>query len=268
MTHLEDFVVKRGLPLIFGLVLVEQLGIPIPALPVLVVAGALSVDHDLSALAVIAATLAASAIADTLWYALGRRQGHRILKTLCRVSLSPDQCVRQTENLFERWGMPGLLVAKFVPGFSTVAPPLAGAMGIGWGRFLAYDTAGTLVWAGIAVIGGRLLHHAVDSLLGVLDSFGSGALVVLGAVLAVFVLFKWYERRRFYRVLRMARITVDELRRARDEGEDPLVFDVRSGPGRFGDPWRIAGAVVLDADDLDAGLKQVPREREIILYCT
>lgn len=268
MEHLTEFIVQYGLPLIFVLVLIEQLGVPIPALPVLVVAGALSVGHDLSAWAVIGVSVGGAAIADTLWYLLGRRRGRRILETLCRVSLSPDSCVRQTESLFERWGVPALVVAKFVPGFSTVAPPLAGTTGVGLVRFLFYDLAGSALWAGAAVLGGVVFHRAVDRLLALFESFGSTALELLLGGLALVVLVKWYERRRFYRSLRMARISVDELRRAREEGRDPLVIDVRSVAARGSDPWRIAGALALDPEALDVGLAELAREREIILYCT
>jgi membrane protein DedA with SNARE-associated domain len=117
MAQLTQYVVAYGLPLIFGIVLLEQLGAPIPAIPVLIVAGALSVEQDLAAWQILLVAVAASVIADSLWYALGRFRGNRILKTLCRISLSPDSCVRQTESVFERWGMPSLLFAKFIPGF-------------------------------------------------------------------------------------------------------------------------------------------------------
>jgi membrane protein YqaA with SNARE-associated domain len=136
MAQLTQYVVAYGLPLIFAIVLLEQLGAPIPAIPILIVAGALSMDGNLSAWRVLAVAVVASLIADSLWFLLGRSQGSRILRTLCRISLSPDSCVRQTESVFERWGMPSLLVAKFIPGFSTVAPPMAGATKAGLGQFL------------------------------------------------------------------------------------------------------------------------------------
>ncbi len=268
MNQLIQYVALYGLPLIFGIVLLEQLGAPIPAIPVLVVAGALAVDRDLSAVRVLGVSVAASLLADSVWYGLGRSQGHRVLKTLCRISLSPDSCVRQTESVFERWGMPSLLLAKFIPGFSTVAPPLAGAMGAGTASFLLYDAGGALLWAGAGVAGGMIFHRAIDRVLTALTSFGSGALILLSAGLVAFIAFKWWQRRRFYRVLRMARISVDELRRLMDEGKGPLVLDVRTTAGRARDPRRVQGAAVLDVENLDAELKELPRDREIILYCT
>jgi membrane protein DedA with SNARE-associated domain len=268
MSQLTHYVIMYGLPLIFGIVLLEQLGAPIPAIPVLIVAGALSVDRDLSGWQVLLASVAACVLADSLWYMLGRSQGNRILKTLCKISLSPDSCVRQTESVFERWGMPSLLFAKFIPGFSTVAPPIAGAVGASWSTFLLYDAGGALLWAGAGIGGGMVFHRAIDRALGLLASLGSGALVVLGAALAAFIGLKWWQRRRFYKMLRMARISVDELRRLMDEGKSPIIVDVRTPGARARDPRRIPGAAVLDASELDAKLGDLPRDREIILYCT
>ncbi len=268
MAQLTQYVVSYGLPLIFGIVLLEQLGAPIPAIPVLVVAGALSVERDLSAGKVVAVAVVASLIADSVWYALGRAQGNRILKTLCRISLSPDSCVRQTESVFERWGLPSLLIAKFIPGFSTVAPPMAGSIGARLPAFLLYDGGGALLWVGAGVAGGAIFHSAIDRVLDRLASLGSGALVLLGGALAVFVALKWWQRQRFYKVLRMARITVEDLRRLIEEGQSPIVVDVRTAGARARDPRRIPGARVMEASELDLRLSELRRDREIILYCT
>src|SRR6266498_3394550 len=162
MQQLAFYVSKYGLSVIFINVLLEQMGLPIPAIPVLVVAGALAVELYLSVPRVLLVAVLASVIADGLWYALGRRHGFRILKTLCRISLSPDSCVRQTTSAFEKWGLPSLVVAKFIPGFSTVAPPLAGAIGSAFGAFLLFDGAGALVWAGAGLAVGAVFHKAID----------------------------------------------------------------------------------------------------------
>jgi membrane protein DedA with SNARE-associated domain len=268
MAPLVEYVLAYGLPLIFGIVLLEQLGAPIPAIPVLVVAGALAAGGRFSVWAILAVAVTASLAADFVWYQLGRLQGRRILRTLCRISLSPDSCVRQTESVFERWGMPSLLVAKFIPGFSTVAPPMAGAMGASPSSFLLYDGGGSLLWVGAGLAGGMIFHRVVDRFLQLLGSLGTGALVVLAVGLALFIAIKWWQRRRFYKALRMARISVDELWRLMDEGLSPVVLDVRTAAGRARDPRRIRGAAVLDVEKLDAELKELPRDREIILYCT
>jgi len=263
-----ELVASYGLALVFANVLAEQIGLPIPAVPTLVVAGALAVDGRLSGALILLAAVFASVLADATWYELGRRQGHRILKTLCRVSLSPDTCVSQTERHFEKWGLASLLVAKFVPGFSTVAPPLAGAMRAGFAAFLLFDAAGAVLWAGSAVVAGMLFHRAIDRALGVLASIGTGALATLGGALAFYIAFKWWRRRRFLLALRAARISVGDLHRLMDEGDSPLVLDVRSGPARLADPRRVPGAEVFDVAEIDQRLKTLPRDREIILYCT
>lgn len=268
MDELTRSVAAYGLPLVFGIVLLEQLGAPIPALPVLIVAGALCRDGSFSPAMVLLVAVLASVAADSVWYGLGRARGGRILKTLCRISLSPDSCVRQTEAVFERWGLPSLLVAKFVPGFSTVAPPLAGAARGRFATFLLYDTGGALLWAGAGVAAGMVFHRAIDRALALLASLGGWAFALLAAGLFLVVAFKWWQRRRFYKMLRMARISVDELRRLIDGGESPVVVDVRTSSARARDPRRIPGAAVMELSELDARLSELPRDREIILYCT
>ncbi|MGH9367793.1 MAG: rhodanese-like domain-containing protein, partial [Thermoanaerobaculia bacterium] len=118
------------------------------------------------------------------------------------------------------------------------------------------------------VFGGMLFHGAVDRALALLASIGSRAFVLLGAALALFVAFKWWQRRRFYKVLRMARISAEELRRLIDGGQAPVVVDVRTSGARLRDPRRIPGATVMEAAELDARLSELPPDREIILYCT
>ncbi len=268
MQQLAFYVSKYGLSLIFLNVLSEQLGLPIPAIPVLVVAGALAVEGDLSVARVLLVAVLASLIADALWYALGKRHGFRILKILCRVSLSPDSCVRQTTSIFEKWGLPSLVVAKFVPGFSTVAPPLAGAINARFLPFLLYDGAGALVWAGTGVAAGMAFHRAIDRGLQFLTGIGSWALVILAAALVLFMAVKWWQRQRFYKMLRMARISPEDLHRLMDEGLDPVILDVRTSGARLSDPRRIPGARLLELADIPEKLAGLPHDREIILYCT
>ena len=259
---------KYGLPLVFANVFLEQLGLPIPAVPTLIVAGALSVEKDISAASVLGLALIACLIADSVWYALGNRMGFRVLKTLCRVSLSPDSCVRQTTGAFERWGMPSLLVAKFIPGFSTVAPPLAGAVARRFFAFLVFDAGGALLWAGAAILAGRLFHSAIDRALDFLAGIGTSALAILGGGLALFIAFKWWQRRRFYRALRMARISVSELQKMRETDRPPIVLDVRTHAALSGDPRRIPGASAMELSEIATRAAELPLDREIVLYCT
>lgn len=271
MEELAREVGRYGLPLVFFNVLAEQAGLPIPATPVLVLSGALAATGKMSAALVILAAWFASLAADTAWFALGRKHGRGILKRLCRISLSPESCVRQTEGLFDRYGLFSITFAKFIPGFSTVAPPLAGAMGVRLLPFIMTSSAAALLWAGASVAIGWVFHDALEDLADWLESLGIGALLIVAALLAGFIAYKFWKRRRFQRSLRIARITPVDLRTLLDESKETMVFDVRTDSGRRTDPRRIPGALVLHADDagaLDARLADLPRDRDIILYCT
>jgi membrane protein DedA with SNARE-associated domain len=268
VNELTGLILEHGVGFVFLNVLLEQLGIPVPAVPTLVVAGALAADGKLPFGKLLAAAMVATVAADTVWYFLGRRYGQKILKALCRVSLSPDSCVRQTEGLFDTYGLSSLLFAKFIPGYSTVAPPLAGAARAPLPRFLLFTSGGTLLWAGGALALGALFHGAIERALSFLASLGGNALVLLGAALGLYIAVKWMQRRRFYKVLRMARIRATDLRRLMDEGKAPLIVDVRSDNARARDPRRIPGAIVADVLELDEKISHLPTDREIVLYCT
>jgi membrane protein DedA with SNARE-associated domain len=268
VNELRVLVLQHGVGFVFLNVLLEQLGIPVPAVPTLVVAGALAADGRLSFGKLLAAAFVATVAADTVWFLLGRRFGQKVLKTLCKLSLSPDSCVRQTEGLFGTYGLASLLFAKFVPGYSTVAPPLAGAAGSTLPRFLAFTSGGTLLWAGAALGLGLLFHGAIDRVLTFLADLGSGAVVLLAAALLLYIALKWTQRRRFYRFLRMARIGAADLRSLMDVGQAPLIVDVRSDHARKRDPRRIPGAIAVNLLDLDEKVGQLPTDREIVLYCT
>jgi membrane protein DedA with SNARE-associated domain len=268
MEQLIALVVRHGTPLVFLNVLLEQLGAPIPALPVLLVAGSLIRDGRLSTPSILIAAVSASLIADTVWFLLGRRYGWRILRTLCRISLSPDSCVRETETFFERWGLPSLIAAKFIPGYSTVAPPLAGAIGSAAPLFIAYDTAGALLWAGSGIAVGYIFRHALFEVFRHLQNLGVWGTVVAGGLLALFIFLKWWQRMRFYRRLRMARIQPADLRELIEAGEPVVVLDVRTRSARRSDPRMIPGAMVMSASEISERMAGMKPSQEIILYCT
>jgi membrane protein DedA with SNARE-associated domain/rhodanese-related sulfurtransferase len=256
------------LALVFANVLIEQLGLPVPAIPTLVVAGALATEGKLSMPLLFAVALAACLLADIAWYIAGRRFGNRVMKLLCRISLTPDYCVSDTQARFERWGVNVLVIAKFVPGLATLAPPLAGATRIAWPRFLFFNTLGGALWVGAGLGGGILLGPYMEPLLAWLDQIGSIAVVIIVALLAAYIAFKWWERHRFFTMLRMARISVDELYRLIDAGLKPVIVDVRSQTARALEPRRIPGALHVPLHAVDHHVKDLPRDREIILYCT
>ena len=268
MEQLTALLVQYGLLLVFANVFLVQAGAPVPAVPTLLVAGALVVSGGPPLHMIIAVAVIGSMLGDLIWYVAGRIYGLRVLQLLCRISISPDSCVRQTETTFTRWGAPSLIFAKFVPGFATVAPPLAGATRVKPGTFLAYSAISAALWSGAAAGAGMLFHRQIDWALEQLGQMGVYALVLLGIALALFIAFKWRERRRFFKVLRMARISVADLYKMMEEGQSPVVVDVRSASAREIDPRRVPGSIPVDIRNLDAHLAQLPPDCDIIVYCT
>jgi membrane protein DedA with SNARE-associated domain len=268
MHELTTYLLRYGLAIVFGNVFLEQLGAPVPAIPTLIVAGALAQQGRLDLWPVLGVALLGALLADTVWFLIGRWQGHRVLRTVCRLSLSPDSCVRGTEDLFERAGMPSLLYAKFIPGYNTIAPPLAGAMRKTLISFLFWDALGSLLWLGSGLTLGYIFHHAVSQLLQHLEDLGFWAGVVLGAALALVILWKWWQRRRVIKVLRLARVSVSELKQLMDSGNPPQIVDVRNRSAHLHDPRRIPGAMKMTIGEIDVRPGDLPRDREIVLYCT
>jgi membrane protein DedA with SNARE-associated domain/rhodanese-related sulfurtransferase len=258
---------QYGLVIVFVNVLVDQIGLPVPAVPTLVVAGAIAANGKLPLSALFLWSVFACLLADCAWYYIGRTYGIRVLKVLCRISLEPDSCVSQTQTRFERWGVNSLVIAKFIPGLAIIAPPLAGALRIGWSRFLALSAASAVLWVGSALAAGILFRTQIEGFLVRLDDFGSVAAMGLGSALAAYVAYKWWERLRFYKSLRMARISVGELYDLIQAGARPVVVDVRSTTARALEPRVIPGALGIPLDDIDKHLKDLPRDREVILYC-
>jgi membrane protein DedA with SNARE-associated domain/rhodanese-related sulfurtransferase len=255
--------------LVVGLnVLLNQIGLPVPVVPTLILAGTLAAKGDLPFLELFSVAVIACLIADCAWYWVGEKYGIRVLKTLCRISLEPDSCVSQTQSQFDRWGINSLIVAKFVPGWSTIAPPLAGALAIGWLRFAALSTLAAMLWVGAGLLGGMIFQSQIERLLIQLDRYGSIAVIGALFLLAGYIAYKWWERRRFYKMLRMARISVADLNTLIQNGAHPLIIDVRSATARELEPHWIPGAVAISLSDVDAHLKDLPRDRDIILYCT
>jgi membrane protein DedA with SNARE-associated domain/rhodanese-related sulfurtransferase len=261
-------ITQYGLALVFANVLMQQMGLPIPALPTLIVAGALAADGKISALALFAVAFVACAISDATWYTVGRLFGRRVMKLLCRISLSPESCVRQSEYLFHRWGNLTFVLAKFVPGLLMISPAMAGTMGLSGWSFALLDGLGAAIWAGVAIGTGMLFHHEISQLIGHLEELGGIAIAVIGVLLGGYIASRWRQRRRFYNRLRMARITVDELHRLIGEGQQPVIVDLRTSLVRDQDSRFIPNALVVDFAEVDQWLDQVPTDREIIFYCT
>jgi membrane protein DedA with SNARE-associated domain len=260
---------QYGYVVLFGFVLAEQVGLPVPAVPVLLGVGALAGAQRMSLLLALGITLIASLPADLIWYELGKRRGVRVLGLLCRISLEPDSCVRRTENLFIERGRKALLVAKFLPGFSTVAPPLAGMVGIARTQFIALDAAAALLWAGTWMGLGYVFSDALEVVVGHAGRLGHSLGVVLGAAVVVYVVFKFIQRHRFLRSLRIARITPEELKARLQDGDASLaIVDTRSVLDVDAVPYVIPGATWVAAEEIDQRHAELPRDRDIVLYCS
>jgi membrane protein DedA with SNARE-associated domain len=266
ITHAIHFVERYGYALLFFWVLGEQGALPIPSAPLLVAVGALIRTDRMSAVGALACCLAGSLIADSVWFYFGRRRGKSVLRFLCRVSLSPDSCVRQTENAFHKYGVKTLLIAKFIPGLNAVAAPLAGDSGLGVARFLAFDALGILFWSGAYIAAGYLFADQLELTLSYIQRLGSGLSILIAALFAAWILWKFVQRRRFLKQLEIARITPQELRDRMDAGDDLYIVDMRGALEN--DAASIPGAVRLSSEDLTANPHQIPRDRDIILFCS
>ena len=266
--ELSQLVARHGLSIVFANVLLHQLGVPIPVLPMLIIAGALVADGTLQVPALLAAVVVASLLGDTPWYLAGRRYGYRILRAVCRISIEPDSCVKQTENIFMRFGPASLIFAKYIPGFATVAPPLAGTMKLSLAKFLAYSTAAALLWAALPIAGGAFFRAQVGWLLDKLTEMGIGALAVILAIVLVYVTFKAVERYLLIRFLRMVRVSADELRDMLREEAPPVILDARSSLARDAEPRRIPGAVTVALESVHELLDSIPPDRDVIVYCS
>lgn len=266
--ELTRFLIQHGYMVVFLWVLAEQAGVPLPSAPLLLTAGALSAEGKISFYGLLGLTFFAAFISDLLWFQLGRSQGGRMLSLLCRISLEPDSCVKNTENLFVRRGASSLLISKFLPGLNTVAQPMAGIVRLSWIRFLVYDICGTLFWAGTILIVGRLFHRQIEDVLALLRRTGASILALAIAAAIGWIAFKFIQRRRFIHKLRVSRITPEELKEEIDRGIPVVIVDLRNEARLDAEAVQVAGALRLMPEQIEDRHVEIPRDRDIILYCT
>ena len=257
-----------GYLLLFGWVLVEQLGIPLPATPVLLAAGAISADGPISFSLALLVGVAAALVADTTWFLIGRSHGHHILRLLCELSLEPTTCVRRTQDSFGRRRGVLLMFAKFIPGLGTLAPPVAGQNGMGFGPFLMYDGIGATLWVGSLLVAGRFFGRLLARNPQLLNWAGrfSGALLLLGVT--AFFLVRLYRRRVVLKKLAASRLEPADLKSQLDAGEQVFIVDLRHPLELMADPFTLPGAQHFAPDTLAARHSEIPRDRDIVLYCT
>ena len=267
MEDVTQFLIRHGGLVLFAVVFAEQVGLPIPAVPVLLAAGALAGAGKMNVAWAILLGFVACLIGDLIWYYLGRYRGRQVLGLLCRISLEPDSCVRRTEDFFIRHGMRSLIFAKFIPGLSTVTPALAGLFDVNIGRFFLYNGLGALLWTVAFVMPGYLFSNRLERVAAHAARFGSSAVVLVAALLALYVMYKYIHRRRLLRELRIARISVDELKQMMDAGCDLVIVDLRQRLDVEADPYTIPGAIRMAVEELEQRHHEIPRDRDVILFC-
>jgi membrane protein DedA with SNARE-associated domain len=262
------FLIRNGYAVLFAWVWTEQVGLPVPGEPVLLAMGALAGTGRSRLDLAIAVAVAGCLLADLIWYEVGRWRGRQVLSFLCRLSLERDSCVRESQDKFTRYGASSLLVAKFVPGLNTVAQPLAGIIRMPRLRFLVFDVLGATLWVGLYMGLGYVFADQLEAVGAQVARLGQWLIVLLAAALGGYLLIKWVNRRRFIRQLRIARITPEELKGRLDTGEAVTIVDLRHALDYEAEPAVIAGAIHLTPDELEARHGEIPRDRDIVLYCT
>jgi membrane protein DedA with SNARE-associated domain len=262
MHHLLDFLVQHGYAVVFAVVLAEQSGLPIPAIPVFLAMGALAGPGGYSFGISAGTALMAALLADSAWYLVGRKKGSSVLKLLCRISLEPDSCVSTTRYWFRRLGGWSLVIAKFFPGLSTVAAPMAGLSRMPWWKFAGADGLGAIMWASSYMGLGFVFRTQLEDVAALVFRMGSGLAILIGGALALWIAGKYWKRRRFIRSLIVARISPEELKRRLDE---VVVIDLRVAE-EVED--KLPGAIWFNRRELEQQARQIPRDRDVVLYCS
>jgi membrane protein DedA with SNARE-associated domain/rhodanese-related sulfurtransferase len=263
-----DFFLKYGYWILFLWVLIEQLGVPVPSVPLLLAAGTLTSTHRMSLPLVLIAVVLGSLISDSLWYWMGKRYGGAVVKLLCRLSMESNTCVRKTENYFSKHGAGALVVAKFIPGLGTVAAPIAGQTGMEYRLFAIYDTAGILLWAVAFTLGGRFFGDLLKRDANALAWAARFGFLLFVLLLLSFFVWRFFRQRAFLREIRMARLDPKELKAMLDRDQPVYIVDLRHPLDYLPDPRTLPGAVLLSPDKLLEHCSEIPRDRDVVLFCT
>jgi membrane protein DedA with SNARE-associated domain/rhodanese-related sulfurtransferase len=264
--HVQE-IIRHGYLWLFLLALLERIGLPLLLTPVMIAAGAVAGLGDMSLTAIIVLTVIASELGDWLWYELGRSRGASVLRILCKISLEPDSCVRKSENAFALHTTTALIYSKFLPGIGHLGSPIAGLSGMSRRRFLVVNAVGSLIWAACFALVGYIPARKLPIDVMLVTAAG-WILVVLLLALIGNVVWKYIQRQRFIRSLRVSRMMVDELKAALDRGERPFIVDLRHALEFVVDPRTVPTAVRISPDELPARNAEIPRDREVVLYCT
>ena len=265
LSQISESLQRDAVWVVFLNVLLQQAGLPVPAVPTLLLAGSLAVSSNQLA-NILAAAIVASVIADWMWYLAGRAFGYRVLSGLCKLSINPGSCVSQTEARFVRWGLGSLVVAKFIPGFSTVAPPIAGSLRMALPGFLLAAAAGAALWAGLALGTGWILRREVQTVISALDEQAGSVLVVIVGIVAIWLSWKLWQKYRFRQWSAVPHITPAELLAAMETQQPLLLLDLR-GHSMVAETGPIVGATIAEHDRLLDAVGNWPRNQPIVTLC-
>ncbi len=268
MDEMIQFIIRNGHVVLFAGVFAEQIGLPLPSTPLLLGAGTLIVHGRLDIVFSIGLAAVASLLADTLWYYFGRVKGISLLSFLCKISLDRNSCVRKAKDFHVRYGARSLLVAKFIPGVNTAAPPLAGIFSMNLVRFLFFDALGTFVWVGLFIGLGLLFSEQLDQVVSYIAVFSKNLTVIAIGSLAAYILWKYVQRRRFLYQMRNVRIAPKELKQKLEAGEDTIIIDVRHSMDFKAEPYSIPGALLIPLEELGHSQhREILQDREVIVCC-
>jgi membrane protein DedA with SNARE-associated domain len=268
--YLFALMARHGYAWIFGLLLAEAVGLPFPAAIALVAAGAAVAAHTLWGPYVLIAALVALLMGDTVQFWLGRYMGWLLLGFLCRVSINPETCILRSAESFYKRGKITLVIAKFIPGVNTMAAPLAGSMKMRFWQFLYLDFAGALVYSTTYLVVGYLSRDFLAAILRGFHAASRAMEAVVVATLAVYAVYRivQYRKNKTYRVV--PRVQVQELARrlASEDANRVLIVDVRSHGYYDSGAARIKNSIRIEPNNLEEEIKNLPRDKDIYLYCT
>ena len=267
MDTILEFLIKYEGIILFAVVLTEQIGVPIPAVPFLLAAGSLARSGESSFMLSLGLAFLACTIDDLTMFHFGRSRGSRALGTLCRVSLDPGTCIRRTEDLFMRYGLRSLFAAKFIIGLGPVAAALSGHFGIHILRFFSYGAMGSLAWILTYLVIGYIFSDQLEDIAEYLARFGIWFLIFLAAAMAAYLIYRYMKRQRILRELNIPKISTEDLRRMVDNNEDVMIIDLRSTLDIAASPYAIPGAIQMSMEELKGKLQEIPKDKEIALYC-
>jgi membrane protein DedA with SNARE-associated domain/rhodanese-related sulfurtransferase len=265
MQETIDFLIRHGYWVLFGITMAEQMALPIPAIPALLAMGALAGTGRFSFGTAMLFAIAGATLADNIMYTLGRRKGHSLLRLLCRLSLEPDSCVSATRFWFRKLGSWAVVVAKLFPGLTTIAAPMAGLSKMPWWRFALADLTGSVVWSVTYMSLGYIFRAQLEEVAAAVVRLGSWLAAVIFGLMGLWIAYKLWQRRRFLRSLHVARIRPEELK---DRLLDVVLVDLRSPSEVDWDGLKIPGALWFDRSDLESRQAEIPRDRDVVLYCT